>query len=461
MHNVSLSTMCVGVLDACIIGERVVLGPDRVTEANALSKKFSRLWRNYVWGQQHDTVMERGTFSAIDNEPERYCSYNSTIDGEGPDARCVGDSDEGDTVAHWININTKASRDAIWSAPWLPFGLTWFPTYPQSFAESFTNNALSLYEMAEAGWLPRDTQLLPASSWYDFWYEPFAPARPLTTLQRLEQQKKTLCFRRLAVCHLDSFVFDDGYGAGHRGPGRRPWSTMQAIVEQTRGLRRRARLMKEIWRKPALLFPQRTVGDTPKLRVLVVERRGMSNQRNILNARQIAHELDGDKLGMLISAEASALGKGFAKDAERVRGFDVLLGAHGGDLINALCMHRGSSAIEVRGYRWRDDGHGVWPGYYARLFGLDHAIYHYVVQLSLNDTMGAPAMQAANPAKRLSPHATWSLDMVLPIHAARAVLTAIIGVGGNPSAYNARNRDGDGSIMWVGRGWGGLKGPHG
>ena len=46
-------------------------------------------------------------------------------------------------------------------------------------------------------------------------------------------------------------------------------------------------------------------------------------------------------------------------------------------------MRRGASAVEVRGYNWHDDGKGVWPGWYARLFARDHAVHHYAAQLGL------------------------------------------------------------------------------
>ena len=42
-HNVSLATRCTGVRDACVVGERIVLGPGRAEEASALARAFSRV----------------------------------------------------------------------------------------------------------------------------------------------------------------------------------------------------------------------------------------------------------------------------------------------------------------------------------------------------------------------------------------------------------------------------------
>ena len=457
-HNVSLATRCTGVRDACVVGERVILGPGRAGEASALASTFSRLWRDYVWGNKLNDVAARGTISALDAQPERYCSYNSTVKKNG----CQGDADEGDGRPHWNAVDAAATAAAVWGAPRLPFGVTWFPVYPQNFAESFSNSALSLFELSEAGWLPADAQLLPASSWYDFWYQPFSPQRPLTTLQRLEVQgQRVICFRRLALCSLGSFVFDKQRGAGAGGPPRRPWDCMQKIIKEQ--MRASGRPPRSSARTPFVLSRAAggDSGGSSELRVLLVARRGMFGARNMRNVEDLARALDRSAAsrGVRISAEVASLGHGLVRDAETVRSFDVLVSAHGGDVLNTLSMHRGSSVVEVRGYAWEDDGHGVWPGWYARLFSLDHAVHHYVVQLGLNNTVGAQALQAQQPGRPLSPHQTWSLDMHLPHYALKEVLAAIVDVGGDLDAYLARLGAGDGTVLWDGLGWGSVQGP--
>ena len=58
----------------------------------------------------------------------------------------------------------------------------------------------------------------------------------------------------------------------------------------------------------------------------------------------------------------------------------MLIGMHGADLLHGLFMHAGATVVEVRGFAWEDDG-GVWPGWFARLFGLGaRTILHYALQ---------------------------------------------------------------------------------
>ena len=203
-HNVSTYTTCVGVRDACAVGERIVLGPGRSAEAKSLAALFEPLIRDYVWAQTSGQVSARGTFSAVDAQSDRYCSYNATISGRGDHARCTGDRDEGDGKgSRWIAVDRAATAASVWRAERRPFAVAWWPVYAPGFSEAFGNNVLPLHQLQAARWLPEDAELLPASSWFDYFYQPFS-TRPLQTLQRLEQRAETRCYRTLAVCKLAS-----------------------------------------------------------------------------------------------------------------------------------------------------------------------------------------------------------------------------------------------------------------
>ena len=243
--GVSLATSCVALRDACVVGERVVLtgGTDRTEDVQHLVKAFGGRFRDYVWGHRMAKIGARGTFSALGQEPQRYCAINSTLEpapraakraqlsGSGHWMRCTGDADEGDAKDHWIDIDPAATRAAIENAAVSAiFHTVIWPVYPQSFTETFANVVLPLHELLRAGWLRRDAQLIPHAGWFvDTWIQPFSDRR-VYTLQQLGLQAEARCFRSGAVCHLGSFQYDERDGAGVGGPARQPWEAMQYIA---------------------------------------------------------------------------------------------------------------------------------------------------------------------------------------------------------------------------------------
>ena len=359
-HNVSRYTTCVGVRDACLVGERIVLGPGRSAEAKSLAVLFEPLVRDYVWAQQHGKISARGTFSAVDAQPDRYCSYNATISGNA--VRCTGDRDEGDGNSRWIAVDRATTASSVWRADRRPFAVAWWPTYAPGFSEVFGNNVLPLHQLQTAQWLPADAELLPASSWFDYFYQPFS-TQALQTLQRLEQRAETRCYRRLAVCKLASFVFDQvTFQQRRQEPSWRPWSAMQVIVAGTPGLRDEARQLAALWRRPQLLRPSGAGRSANVLNVVFIKRTG---RRKLANAAHLARVVDGSEcLGVRLAASLYTFGAGFAHDARGMREADVLVGSHGADLLNGLFMHAGASLIEARGHLFTSSL-GVWAAWYA------------------------------------------------------------------------------------------------
>lgn len=462
--RVSLATHCVSLRDACAVGERVILrGDGRGAEVDHLIETFSPLWRDYVWGQHLARIAERGTFSSLDSQPQRYCAINSTLrDSDGHDAKlsatgkrmlCTGDADENDAFQHWIEINSSATRAAVNSAAVsAAFHVIFWPVYPQSFGETFANVVISLHELLQAGWITGDEQWLPAAGWFaDMWMQPFS-TWPVRTLQQLERSSEVACFSVGAVCHLGSFVYDEGDGAGRGGPRRRPWEAMQYIARYYIG--RHIGPSRPWWRQSAsstftsiassavtLLSPvtsslaegeevaKRKSGVhngqvASPLRIVFVLRPG---RRKLINAAALAaacgrgslQELLAERPSLqssynspnrasptvrkddfnsaavrqsLLNCSTYKFGSGLARDLRKMRETDILVGSHGADLTHGLAMPVGSSVIEVRPYLF-DAALGLWASYFSVLYGLDDVVHHYAVQVSINDTVGAPRLK--------------------------------------------------------------------
>lgn len=381
-------------------------------------------------------IKDRGTFSSADDQPARYCSYNSTISGSGALARCRGDADEGDNRPHWNLVDAAATSTAIWRAERRRFGMIWWPVFPMGFSEAFGNNALPIHQLVAAGWLPPDAELLPASSWFDYWYQPFS-SRPLDTMQRLEQRADTRCYRQLAVCKLASFVFDHTFQTERNG--WRPWSAMQSVVDGIPELRGEARRLAEAWRRPSLMLP---VGDgsslASELSVVFVDRPG---RRKLENAAVLAQSLDGTRvLGTRVAATTHRFGlRGFADDVRRMRTADVLVGPHGADLLNGLLMHAGASLVEIRGYLFTG-ALGTWSRWYEDMFAFEDIVHHYVHELGVQETVGAAQLQAS-AGRPLNAHNTWNLNMVLPEELLTRTLQEIVSAGSRPPRRAARGDD--------------------
>lgn len=181
-HNVSLGTSCAGVRNACAVGGRIVLaGEQRHDEAKALNLRLEKKVRDYVWGLEFARLTARGTISAADVQPARYCALNSTLQGTGARATCIGDADADDHRPHWIPLD-PARREEIRRHLASPasadfserLALVFFPIYPQSWGETFGNTVLSLYELRMAGWIDDTTWLLPGYASFDHLLQPFS-----------------------------------------------------------------------------------------------------------------------------------------------------------------------------------------------------------------------------------------------------------------------------------------------
>ena len=163
------------------------------------------------------------------------------------------------------------------------------------------------------------------------------------------------------MCKLASFVFDATY---QRQDPNWPWSAMQAVVAGTPGLREEARQLAASWRRPQLLRPS-AAGEPRSANVLQVVFIKRTGRRKLANAAHLARVVDGAEwLGVRFAASLYTFGAGFARDARRMREADVLVGSHGADLLNGLCMHAGASLVEVRGHLFTSSL-GVWAAWYA------------------------------------------------------------------------------------------------
>ena len=137
---------------------------------------------------------------------------------------------------------------------------------------------------------------------------------------------------------------------------------MQAVVAGTPGLREEARQLAASWRRPQLLRPSAAGRSANVLQIVFIKRTG---RRKLANAAHLARVVDGAEwLGVRLAASLYTFGAGFARDARRMREADVLVGSHGADLLNGLCMHAGASLVEVRGHLFTSSL-GVWAAWYA------------------------------------------------------------------------------------------------
>ena len=467
-HSVSLGTSCAGVRNVCAVGERLVLaGERRHDEAKALNLRLEEKVRDYVWGVQLAHLTARGTISAADMQPARYCALNSTHSG----TTCIGDADAADDQSHWLPLDA-ARREAIRSqlASLRPsdisedLALAFFPIYPQSWGETFGNTVLSLYELRKAGWIDDETQLLPGYSWYNQLLQPFS-SRHVSTLQELEMQRQSRCYRRMLVCHLGSFVFDDEGGRGRDsrgavGPERKPWEAMQFVVSRTGDpvFRRHVAARAASWRQPRLrpLDLHRVAkARASTLQLLLVERRG---RRRIANVHQLGRACREAALGAQ-GQRASSMGierlssvhqvvctvhsfghEGFVADLQAARGADLMVGTHGADLVNSMAMHRGASVLEV------------WPEGFASLTGLkewhrnflalDDAIHHYTLRLGANETLTPPADAHSRPGSDDSWRWPSNFDVNLPMRALRIFVERVEEVNADTGRYRRLRRAG-------------------
>ena len=339
-------------------------------------------------------------------------------------------------------------------APILLWQIFW-PVYPQSFTETFSNVALSLYELLLAGWIERDAQLLPHAAWFaETWLQPFSNRR----VRPIQQLSSAVCFRSGAVCHLGSFTFDPESGAGKRGPPRRPWETMQYIASHKIG-RRVAGAHVPWWRRAPLTPP--AIKEVA-LRIVFVVRKG---RRKLRNAEELAAACDvvtrvgssdGVTAGIIESARRTqstlnlrcsthSFGEGWARDLQHMRDTDVLVGSHGADLVNALAMPSGSSVVEARPFLFVPILR-KWSCFYADLCAMDGRVHHYALQLGAVDTVGLEKLMARYRAK-LSAHHTWNSDMILPQRMLDRAVSVIVGVRGDAKAYVAKRAAGQ-TVLW-------------
>ena len=433
--NVSLATRCTGVRNVCAVGERLVLmGSRRQDEASALSRQFEHKVRDFVWAERFAHLTLRGTISALDMQPARYCALNSTVDGIGRRATCTGDSDANDDKQHWIPLDPRAASVNPLEMR-SDFALTFFPIYSQSWGETFGNTLLPLFELYMAGWINDQTLLLPSYFTFRDLLKPLTSAEAIVTLQELEARQQRRCFRQLVVCHLSSFVFDREFGRGadsHNvpGPERHPWDAMQFIVARSgdSAFRRHAKATAAAWRQPKLLC----IWCDTVLRLLLVERSG---RRKISNVHQLRRECRASELQAVGKGRWSKIHNivcsvhrfghsGFVEDVKAARDADLMVGTHGADLVNSLAMHRGASVLEVRPAGFIGQ-HGLGTSWHQDFLGLDHAIFHYHIQLGPNETLTPQANIKSQPGF----DSTWlwetSFDVRLPTDALRTFIERV------------------------------------
>jgi hypothetical protein len=110
--NVSTSTTCASTVDACVVGERLVLwGHGREAEARALALALNPKLHDYVWAMQKMSIATRGTISAVDQQPARFCPYNATLNSRKD--ICEPDKWPGVPPSSWINIDAQATANAV------------------------------------------------------------------------------------------------------------------------------------------------------------------------------------------------------------------------------------------------------------------------------------------------------------------------------------------------------------
>ena len=74
-------------------------------------------------------------------------------------------------------------------------------------------------------------------------------------------------------------------------------------------------------------------------------------------------------------------------------------------------------------------------------YGFDHAVYHYALQLGLNETVGAARLQTSllererQSQQTLKPHDTWNLNLELSPQRLQQTLETIIAVDGQRERY--------------------------
>mmetsp|Transcript_81178 Transcript_81178/g.243296 ORF Transcript_81178/g.243296 Transcript_81178/m.243296 type:complete len:319 (-) Transcript_81178:51-1007(-) len=316
--------------------------------------------------------------------------------------------------------------------------------------------------------------LLPACARFDDLLQPFGrPGAELTTLQRLEARGETRCYRRMAICHLASFVFDPAEGrgedgAGARGPERSPWDAMQFVVSRSgdESFKRAVAARAAAWRVPRLLLPSAAVGESSaplRLRLLLVDRRGRRKMRNVQQLARACTSAPHDavsawavRAGLREPSPHRALdcfvhsfgAAGFAADAAAVRRADLMAGTHGADLVNGLCMHRGASLLEVRGAGYAELV-GLTKEWHRDFFALDDAIHHYTLQLGANDTLPPPIDAATQSGYDTSWAYPQNWDVRTPPRALREFVARAEAVGADGAAYRRLRAHGATVISWT------------
>ena len=110
-----------------------------------------------------------------------------------------------------------------------------------------------------------------------------------------------------------------------------------------------------------------------------------------------------------------------------MREADVLVAAHGDELVYGFFLPRGAAVVEVRPHLLERRGH--WSDAYASAYRADGAVNHYTLQLDASATLGAP--QAMADGANLSAYDTYDSHLVCPRGALWRVLRRIASANGS------------------------------
>ena len=208
------------------------------------------------------------------------------------------------------------------------------------------------------------------------------------------------CFERLRLC---SFQATPAHA--------RPWSAIQTLAAYHTGM-------------PAnrSYIPRLSIGHG-RLRVVFIirqSRRRIANIDELVEACSRWRPSDLPKLH--VDCAAHSLAAGLQANAPLLRDVDVLVGMHGGDMVNGLLLHAGASVLEILPVHRAGCPCDVFRKVYSSERG---KVLHYTAT-------------SQNTSYVRGVHASMHSDMVVPAHVVEVALEHIAAVRGDPERYRFR-----------------------
>ena len=205
------------------------------------------------------------------------------------------------------------------------------------------------------------------------------------------------CFERLRLCSFQSTP-------AHA----RPWSAIQTLAAYHTGV---------VSNQSSI---SRMSIEDGRLRVAFIIRQ---NRRRIANINELVEACSRwhptALVGLRVECSALSLAAGLQATAPVLRNVDVLIGMHGGDMVNGLLLHAGASVLEILPVHRAGCPCDVFRRVYSSERG---KVLHYTAT-------------SQNISFVRSVHAGMHSDMDVPSTVVEAALERIVAVRGDPERY--------------------------